>query len=451
MKALRVLFLLCIFAPAFSCRTPSAGTELKAADANGDPADDFDKICKQKQQLTFNDLDLVNAVLKGVGAANCTTARPLLSKLTTMIFQCESKLADRVFYAAFTGMLDVEIQGAEHCRGLPWLPRLTRIRSLKLICTFGNHSGHLDNELIAEVAQLNNLEDLEIQSCYGDYSVKPLGNLAYMRRLKFDTLGQKNLADLEGLTALEELDLTATAVTDLSAILRFTNLRKITVEKSPQALASLDFFAEMANLEEVNLNDDKIDKIDGLGKIPGLQKLALNHNSISDLSPLAKLPDLTELDVAENEITDLVPLEKLPLQSLSAASNRIIDLAPIAGLSALRFLAVSSNEIADLSPVAHLTNLDQLWVSRNKIRDLSPVAALVKLTILAANDNAIEDLGPLNGLTQLNELYVSGNDALLQNIGANRSVLAALPALKYIAVDYLLVPLCPPQLPTCGH
>src|SRR5271157_3096181 len=96
-----------------------------------------------------------------------------------------------------------------------------------------------------------------------------------------------------------------------------------------------------------------------------LKSLSLaNNNRLTDLAPLAGLSALHELNISGTQVIDLAPLAGLSaLRSLSAKGTRVSDLAPLAGLSALRSLRVWNTRITDLAPLASLFALQRLDVS----------------------------------------------------------------------------------------
>ena len=60
-------------------------------------------------------------------------------------------------------------------------------------------------------------------------------------------------------------------------------------------------------------------------------------------------------------------------------STQVCDLAPLAGLSALRTLSAKNTQVTDLTPLARLSALQWLNVSNTQVIDLSPLAGLTAL------------------------------------------------------------------------
>ena len=137
---------------------------------------------------------------------------------------------------------------------------------------------------------------------------------------------------------------------------------------------------------------------------------------------------------SNERLTDLVPLAGLSaLQSLDVSNTQVSDLAPLAGLSALQALNVRYTQISDLAPLAGLSALQSLYFSRTQVTDLGPLAGLSALQSLDANDTQVTDLGPLADLSALQTLYVSSTQI------TNLAPLAGLSALQTLSFAHTRV------------
>src|SRR5271166_5835407 len=101
----------------------------------------------------------------------------------------------------------------------------------------------------------------------------------------------------------------------------------------------------------------------GLTEVPGevgelvwLKSLSLTRNeNLTDLAPLAGLSALRTLDLRKTQVTDLAPLAGLlALGRLLIPETKVTNLAPLAGLSALVFVDASGTQVTDLSPLVDL-------------------------------------------------------------------------------------------------
>ena len=182
---------------------------------------------------------------------------------------------------------------------------------------------------------------------------------------------------------------------------------------------------EMTPLGHLYAHDSDIGELTGLEYAINLTTLHLGSNRVSDLAPLAGLKNLTTLYLYDNNASDLTPLAGLTnLAELDLDFNGISDLTPLAGLTNLKELHLRSNSIADLSPLTGLTNLARLYLSFNNASDLTPLAGLANLAELDLGVNGISDLAPLAGLTNLTRLEMDANEItdLLPLAGLNNLI-----------------------------
>lgn len=140
--------------------------------------------------------------------------------------------------------------------------------------------------------------------------------------------------------------------------------------------------------------------------------LSLDGNALVDLGPLAGMTALNTLWLNSNAIADLGPLAGLTqLGDLHLDSNAIVDLAPLAGLTQLTYLDLDGNAIVDLGPLAGMSALHHLDLTHNQIVDLGPLASLGALAIANLDRNHIVDVSPL-ALPMLFEVDLDDNDVV---------------------------------------
>ncbi|MCY3743639.1 MAG: leucine-rich repeat domain-containing protein [Candidatus Poribacteria bacterium] len=142
-----------------------------------------------------------------------------------------------------------------------------------------------------------------------------------------------------------------------------------------------------------------------------LEHLDLYQLNIKDLTGIEHATNLTWFSFAENDVTDLSPLMTLrKLQTLYGWSNyQIVDISPIANLTALRILNLSVCNISKIEAIAGLTGLEKLNLAYNKIENIEPIANLKELRELYLRANNIIDIRPLTHLTNLEELWIDNN------------------------------------------
>ena len=168
---------------------------------------------------------------------------------------------------------------------------------------------------------------------------------------------------------------------------------------------------ELVALTELRAGRAGITDLTGLGAATGLSALNLGDNKIMSVAPLAGLVRLSTLYLHHNdEIGDISVLAHLPtLRQLGLGSNKVVDVSPLVALTQLSSLGLGYNAIEDVSPLASLTTLEYLSLDANRIVDVSPLAELSGLTRLRLIYNQIEDISPLGELTELRELRLAGN------------------------------------------
>src|SRR5664280_2448760 len=156
-----------------------------------------------------------------------------------------------------------------------------------------------------------------------------------------------------------------------------------------------------------------------------------SNERLTDLAPLAGLSALQSLNVSNTQVSDLAPLAGLSaLQSLLLyGDSPVIDLTPLAGLSNLHTLYIGGSQVADLAPLAGLSALRELNVAATKVTDLTPLAGLSALQTLNLYGTQVADLALLAGLSALQTLNVSNTQV------SDLAPLAGLSALQTLNVS----------------
>ena len=142
---------------------------------------------------------------------------------------------------------------------------------------------------------------------------------------------------LRACTALQELDLSFTAVTDASALRQCANL--------------------------VNLN--------------------VGHSSISELQPwLSSLRDLTCLDISTTLVIDLNSIARcLKLTRLDCSSSRVVGLGPLSACSKLKTLNARACPIRYVDGLSFCPGLTRLDLSGTRAADVTPLRKCFDLRV----------------------------------------------------------------------
>ena len=176
-------------------------------------------------------------------------------------------------------------------------------------------------------------------------------------------------------------------------------------------------------------------------RCPKLVQIDLSRAKITSLAPLAGLTQLRYLSFNSTGVSDLAPLAGLTqLQKLYLGNTGVSDLAPLAGLTQLQFLYFDSTGVSDLAPLAGLTQLQSLYFSSTGVSDLAPLAGLTQLQYLSFNSTGVSDLAPLAGLTSL--LWLALNNIHVSDLAP----LSGLKGLKYLDCSGLTLDRIPGEL-----
>lgn len=237
------------------------------------------------------------------------------------------------------------------------------------------------------INQFPNLTELELY--VGSVGNEGTLSSESLKKLTVHQYGN-DFAFLRGLTNLEELDVSDTAVGDLSA------------------------FSSLVSLKELNANAfHRLDKFD----MP-IDENGVPYPKIQDLSPLSGLTELEKLDLDYNRISDLSPLKNLAkLRCLYVDCNALSDLSSLAPMPGLRVLSAVSGAderknpdrtyVSSVSGFEGMTGLCYLNIHWNRITDVAPLANLTRLRVLKLYSEyhfaGIPDPSPLLGLTRIED------------------------------------------------
>ena len=139
---------------------------------------------------------------------------------------------------------------------------------------------------------------------------------------------------------------------------QFTNLEEIWLNQNQ--IQKIEGLEGCVSLKRIFISDNKIERIEGLDGCEQLEVLWLNENSIDSLQGLSKLTNLKQLHLARNRISrigshlsQLRKLEDLNLSgNLIGSFKEILSLTPLASLRILCFNDPNYSE----NPVCNLCN-----------------------------------------------------------------------------------------------
>lgn len=200
-------------------------------------------------------------------------------------------------------------------------------------------------------------------------------------------------------------------------------------------ITDLSDLAQMVNLEELALCNQKIEDISGLKELP-LKKLYLSKNMITDFSVLLNLIDLDTLCIIENPAENLSVIgECTGILRLNIQGMNLTDIDFLKNLS-LDYLDMSNVEVENniFEPLAEMKKLDTLCmcdVNEAAAETLSQMSTL-KALFMWGDSTILENLKPLKGMTQLETLAFTTQISSLEGI-------EQFPSLNFLSVSFSLV------------
>lgn len=208
-------------------------------------------------------------------------------------------------------------------------------------------------------------------------------------------------------------------------------------------------------VEELDLSGTGISDISALYQCRNLKKLNVSNNNIEDISVLADLCELTELDISCNRIYDLRPIMTLDkLKVINASGNEISSTVPLGYLTGLTGLDISSNPISDFSGLKKLQsvrelNLNNTGLSEEAGEQLKALQGLKKLLVCDNPDYS----GELNDSLQsvLYDCYIVhselvystefGGEVYKQDItelnASNKGISSISPLTKFTSLEFV--------------
>ena len=197
-------------------------------------------------------------------------------------------------------------------------------------------------------------------------------------------------------------------------------------------ITDLSDLAQMVNLEELALCNQKIEDISGLKELP-LKKLYLSKNMITDFSVLLNLIDMDTLCIMENPAENLSVIgECTGILRLNIQGMNLTDIDFLKNLS-LDYLDMSNMEVENniFEPLTEMKKLDTLCmcdVNEAAAETLSQMSTL-KALFMWGDSTILENLKPLKGMTQLETLAFTTQISSLEGI-------EQFPSLNFLSVSF---------------
>lgn len=219
--------------------------------------------------------------------------------------------------------------------------------------------------------------------------------------------GILNIDGLQYFKSLEELDLYGNRISDITPIANITSLKKLNLGKNYNILTAgsskangldISSLKGLILLEELDLSDNMITNLEGIGALPALKKLVLKGNRISNISALSGCMSLTYVDLSYN----------YGLNSDNSEQG-VVDLSPLYSISTIETLIAGYNLIENVSGIEVMENLSYIDLSGNFISEVSHINKLKKLETVILHYNALVSIEGFRNNSTIKNLDVSQN------------------------------------------
>lgn len=164
-----------------------------------------------------------------------------------------------------------------------------------------------------------------------------------------------------------------------------------------------------------------IEDLEGLQYAKSLRMIDICYTNategkmIKSLAPIAGLTQLKFLYLKQDGISEIDDLELLVnLEELNLFGNTISDVSAIGDMTKLKKLTLEHNGISDISVIAGLESLEYINIAYNQISNLPELSKLKSVYYLDANNNMLtnEDVEIIAELRGLRELNLKGNSEI---------------------------------------
>lgn len=232
-------------------------------------------------------------------------------------------------------------------------------------------------------------------------------DVADIKELSARVRGITKIDGLQYFTGLEILDLYGNRISDISPIANLSSLKKLDLGKNYNILTAgtsnldgldVSHLKGLVLLEELDLSDNMLTDLNGIGSLPNLKKLILKKNRINDISLLSGLKNLKYIDISQNYGLNSDKTER-----------GISDLSPLYGIETLETLIAGYNLITDLQGIENMAGLSYIDLTDNFVISVEPLANMNKLETLIMHCNALTSIDAFENNKTIKTLDVSLN------------------------------------------
>ena len=192
------------------------------------------------------------------------------------------------------------------------------------------------------------------------------------------------LLSLKGCSALTDIDLAFTRISDVTALGAFTTL------------------------EHLDFSNTFVKDLTPLSSCTALRDLCFSSSMVHNVGALQACTALTRLEFERTFVEDLTPLSSCTaLQRLCIGYSRALSVDALQACTALTRLDIDHTDVKALPPLAACTALVQLDISFNYVDCLKPLASCLRLQHLDMAETEVTDMAPLGACTALKSLNLT--------------------------------------------
>ncbi len=237
----------------------------------------------------------------------------------------------------------------------------------------------------ADLSPIGELKDLENLSLIGAdcndkdkndlvFDVSFLKNMPNLKELYvcIKTIGLDSFASLTSLRVLSWQD--EAAKIDYSSVRHLKDLREFYT--TDRRFTSLKGFEELRNLEKIDISGTAVSDLTPIQGLRKIRELVIGGTAVTDLSPLADWGRIYSLGIFGTQIRDLSPLSKIRyLGTLYAEDTPITDYSVLAKIGTL-YWARTGEKVDSIVPFTRLKSLTELTIGRFPIEEIPLVKKL---------------------------------------------------------------------------
>ncbi|KAI9064682.1 L domain-like protein [Trametes sanguinea] len=233
----------------------------------------------------------------------------------------------------------------------------------------------------------------------------------FLPKLDSLSLNSNQLEWLSGIPgSVRTLSVASNLLTGVTSFSHLLNLENLDISRNQ--IDSLRQLECLRHLRELRADGNRIDSLDGLQKMDGLIKLSLQGNELREVDLHGfKWTRLEMLNLSQNRISHVAGLGSVPtLVALNLDENALPELEPEVTMSRLRILRVSGNRLQTLNATFY-PNLRTLYADNNSLGTIARAYRLAKLENLSLrNQNGRGGLAiSIRDVRDVKRLYLSGN------------------------------------------